>query len=92
MGTLTERTLQQYISGFMLTVALQADAATFFFTFFYTPRLLLSLGLISICPHFASSCGSGVKAEMQTRDENVCVAMCVCVCVFVFVRQSDRED
>lgn len=66
----------------MLTVALQAGAATFFFFFFLT-SWLLSLGFISICPHFASSCGKGVKAEMQTREENVCV--------FVFARQSERE-
>ena len=54
----------------------------------FLPPQLLSLGFISICPHFASSCGSGVKAEMQTGGEGVCVCvcppLCVCVCVFVF--------
>lgn len=81
MDALTERTPPQYISGFMLTVALQAGATTLSFLvfFFFLPPWLLSLGFISICPHFASSCGSGAKAEMQTRGEDVCVRLCVCL-------------
>ncbi len=52
---------------------------------------LLSLGFISICPHFASSCGSGVKAEMQTREENVCVRVSVYFCQIKSEKERERE-
>lgn len=53
------------------------SATTFFLSIFSLTPWLVSLGFISICPHFASSCGSGVKAEMQTWKEDVCVYICV---------------
>lgn len=71
MDTLIEQALQQHISGFMLMVAVRG---LLLFSFFFTPWLP-SLGFITICPHFASSRGSGRKAEMQTRDEKVCVCL-----------------
>lgn len=55
------------------------SATTFFLSIFSLTPWLVSLGFISICPHFASSCGSGVKAEMQTWKEDVCVSLCVFV-------------
>lgn len=55
------------------------SAITFFLSIFSLTPWLVSLGFISICPHFASSCGSGVKAEMQTWKEDVCVSLCVFV-------------
>lgn len=57
------------------------SATTFFLSIFSLTPWLVSLGFISICPHFASSCGSGVKAEMQTWKEDVCVCISVCVCL-----------
>lgn len=63
------------------------SATTFFLSIFSLTPWLVSLGFISICPHFASSCGSGVKAEMQTWKEDVCVSLCVFVCV----RRREKE-
>lgn len=57
------------------------STTTFFLSIFSLTPWLVSLGFISICPHFASSCGSGVKAEMQTWKEDVCVCISVCVCL-----------
>lgn len=54
MDALTERTPRQYISGFMLAVALQAVAATFFSGFFFFFYLLayflgIHINLSSFC-------------------------------------------
>lgn len=65
------------------------SATTFFLSIFSLTPWLVSLGFISICPHFASSCGSGVKAEMQTWKEDVCV--CVSLCVFVWEKELRGE-
>lgn len=67
-------------------------ATTFFLSIFSLTPWLVSLGFISICPHFASSCGSGVKAEMQTWKEDVCISVCVCLCQDEGERAPRRKE
>lgn len=55
--------------------------------FFFLHPLASSLRFISICPHFASSCGCGVKAEMQGKGRK-CACVYVCACVSESFKES----
>ena len=93
MDALTERTPRQYITGFMLTVALPLAAATFSSP---PPSFFLwdSYQFVLILPHpvvvvWKLRCRQGEKmCVCVCVCPPLCVCVCVCVCLF-FVRQRE---